>query len=101
MIQLAKQGLLGEVSNMEMFLCESCLAGKATRKPFGIGTRAEIPLQLIHSDICGPMSVRARHGAWYFITFIDDYSRFGHVYLISHKFKALECFRRYINEVEN
>ena len=75
MIKLAKEGLLGAIPNMEMSLCKNCLAGKATRKPFGKGIRAKNPLKLIHSDIWGPMSVRARHGAWYFITFIDDYSK--------------------------
>ena len=35
------------------------------------------------------------------ITFIDEYTRFGHIYLISHKSEALECFRKYINLVEN
>ena len=75
--------------------------GKAKRKPFGKATRASFPLQLVHSDICGPMSVRARHGGVYFITFIDDFSRYGHVYLISHKSEALECFRRYLRMVEN
>ena len=47
------------------------------------------------------MNVRARHGASYFITFIDDYTRYGHVYLISLKSQALDCFIQYINEVEN
>ena len=84
-----------------MSTCEYCLIGKTTRKPFGKGTRAKIPLQLIHSDICGPMSVRARHGTLYFITFIDDFTHYSHVYLISHKLKVLDCFRRYINLVEN
>ena len=55
----------------------------------------------MHSDICGPMNVRARHGASYFITFIDNFIHFGHIYLISHKSEALECFRFYLNEVEN
>ena len=45
--------------------------------------------------------MRARHGADYFITFIDDFTRFGHVYLISQKFDALDCFKRYTNLVEN
>ena len=45
--------------------------------------------------------MRARHGADYFITFIDDFTRFGHVYLISHKSDALDCFKRYTNLVEN
>ena len=45
--------------------------------------------------------MRARHGADYFITFIDDFTRFGNVYLISHKSDALDCFKRYTNLVEN
>ena len=101
MKRLAKEGLLGSLARIDLNTCESCLAGKAIRKPFGKATRAEYPLQLIHSDICGPMNVRARHGASYFITFTDDYTRFGHVYLISHKSEALECFRRYVTLVEN
>jgi hypothetical protein len=47
------------------------------------------------------MNMRARHGGNYFITFIDDFTRFGHVYLISHKSEALDCFIRYTNLVEN
>ena len=40
------------------------------------GTRAKEPLQLVHSDVCGPVSVQARGGYEYFVTFIDDYSRY-------------------------
>ena len=47
------------------------------------------------------MNVSAKHGTSYFITFIDDYSRFGHVYLISHKSETLDCFRLYLNMVDN
>ena len=47
------------------------------------------------------MDVRARHGAHYFITFIDDFTINSHVYLISHKSEALECFKRYNRLVEN
>ena len=47
------------------------------------------------------MNVRARHGGKYFITFIDDFTRFGHVYLISHISKALDCFKRYSTLFEN
>jgi hypothetical protein len=45
--------------------------------------------------------VRPRHGGNYFITFIDDFTQFGHVYLISHKSEALNCFIQYTNLVEN
>ena len=47
------------------------------------------------------MNVRARHGGFYFITFIDDYTCYSYVYLISHKSEALDCFRRYMRLVEN
>ena len=101
MSRLAKQGLLGNSKKVKLSTCEHCLKGKLTRKPFGKATRAEFPLQLIHSDVCGPMNMRARYGAYYFITFIDDYSRYGVVYLISHKSEALSCFKTFMNIVEN
>nr|XP_009783587.1 PREDICTED: uncharacterized protein LOC104232161 [Nicotiana sylvestris] len=47
------------------------------------------------------MNIRARHGAIYFITFIDDFTRYGYVYLISHKSEALSCFVKFMNLVEN
>ena len=47
------------------------------------------------------MNVRARHGASDFITFIDDFTRYDHVYLVSHKSETLDCFRRFVNLVEN
>lgn len=46
------------------------------------------------------MKVRARHGTSYFIRFINDFKRYGFVYLI-HKSEALNCFIQYMNLVEN
>ena len=77
------------------------MVGKATRFSFGKAKKATLSSQFIHSDICGPMNVRARHDAHYFITFIDDVTIYSHVYLISHKFEALECFKIYSRLVEN
>ena len=101
MSRLVKLGLLGNLEKVDLSTCEHCLKEKLTRKLFGKATRDEFPLQLIHSDVCGPMNVRARQGAYYFITFIDDYSRYGLVYLISHKSEALSCFKNFMNMVEN
>ena len=53
--------------------CGSCLLGKMTKLPFK-GQRTAETLEFIHSDVCGPMSITARGGFSYFITFIDDYS---------------------------
>lgn len=101
MARLAREGFLGQLAKVNLPICEPCLAGKACRKPFGKAQRATQLLELVHSDICGPMNVRARHGASYFLTFIDDYSRYGSVYLLSHRSEALDCFKRFLAEVEN
>lgn len=63
--------------------------------------RAPSVLELVHSNICEPIKVKARHGTYYFITFIDDYSQYGFVYLVSHKSEPYDCFRRFLNLVEN
>ena len=47
------------------------------------------------------MSIQARGGYSYFITFTNDFSRYGHVYLMKYKFEAFENFKEYKNEVEN
>ena len=47
------------------------------------------------------MNVKVRGGYEYFISFIDDYSRYGHIYLIHHKSNSLEKFKEYKAEVEN
>jgi hypothetical protein len=73
--RLAKAGLLGSLTKEKLPVCEHYLAGKATRLPFDKAKRASSSLQLIHSDICGPMNVRERHGGNYFIIFIDDFTR--------------------------
>ena len=81
--RLAKAGLLRSIDKIDLPVYEQCLVAKATRLPFGKAKRACFPLEFLHIDICGPMNVREKLGAQYFITFIDDFTRFGHVYLIS------------------
>ena len=82
--------------------CEPCLHGKMTKSPFTkTSERASDLLGLIHSDVCGPLSVQARGGYSYFVTFTDDLSRYGYVYLMRHKPETFEKFREFQNEVQN
>ena len=99
--RLAREGLLGSITNVSLPMCEHCLAGKAYRKPSGKAPKATHLLELVHSDIYGPINVKACHGASNFLTFIDDYSRFSFVYLISHRFEELDCFKCFMAEVED
>ena len=45
-------------------------------------------LELTHIDVCEPLNVRAKRGFEYFITFIDDYSKYGYIYLLHRKSEA-------------
>ena len=64
------------------------------------GERASDVLGLLHTDVYRPMSTCARGGYNYFITFTDDLSRYGYVYLMKHKSKLFKMFKRFHNEVE-
>lgn len=98
---LVSEGLLGSLAKVSFPVCEPCLIGKASRKPFGKATRATHPLELVHSDIHAPMNVRACHDASYFLTLIDDYLCFSYVYLIAYRYEALDCFKCFVMKVEN
>ena len=56
--------------------CESCIMGKQHRKSFskGVSWIASVLLELIHTDICGPMETSSLGSQRYFLIFIDDFS---------------------------
>ena len=63
---------------------------KMARIPFnGIVERATELLEIIHSDVCGPLNIPARGGYLYFVTFTDDLSRYGYFYLMKLSRKPL------------
>ncbi|GJU42249.1 retrotransposon protein, putative, ty1-copia subclass [Tanacetum coccineum] len=78
------------------------LSGKMARKPYSHQVeRAKDLLGLIHTDVCGPFRIVSRQGASYFVTFTDDFSRYGYVYLLKHKHEVFETFKVFQKEVEN
>ena len=52
-------------------------------------------LQLVHSDVCGPMQTHSLGGSRYYITFIDDFSRYCRTYFMRHKSEALDKFMEF------
>ena len=102
MKKLHDDGLL-TLSDFGLFEArESCLLGKMTKSPFAKSCkRASELLELIHSDVCGPMSTTARGVYQYFVTFTDDLSRYGYIYLTRHKSETFEKFKEFQNKVEN
>lgn len=88
--------------NKNNMLCEICQKGKQCRIPFPAeGSRVKKPLELIHSDICGPLEVKSLGGARYFLTFIDDYTRKVFVYFLHNKSDVFTKFKEYKALVEN
>ena len=57
-------------------------------------------LELAHTDVYGPINIRAHGGYEYFITFTDEHSRHVYVYLMRHKSDSFEKFKEYRTEVE-
>lgn len=103
---MVKNGLVHGLQlkdNEKLSECEICVREKQTSKPFPKGSeeRTSEPLEIVHTDVCGPM----RHASWsnkkYFVTFIDDYSRWCEVYFIRNKSDVLTVFKEYKAEMEN
>ena len=62
-----------------------------TKEPFPAkGNRTNALLELVYTNVCGPINIRARGGYKYFITFTDDHSRYGYMYLMQYKSEALK-----------
>jgi hypothetical protein len=73
---------------------EGCMLGKQTRKVFPKDAwRASRVLQLVHADLCGPMSVKSLGGSWYFFMLTDDYSRMSWVFFLANKSEAFGKFK--------
>jgi hypothetical protein len=82
--------------------CESCILGKQHRKSFPkeMSYRAWAPLEIVHTDLCGPMQTPSLGGRIYFLTFMDDYSRKTWVYFLKHKPETFDKFKEFKAFVE-
>lgn len=78
-------------------VCEPCMMGKQTRQPFdeAVQPRSSRPLELIHTDVCGPFTPASWDGQKVFVSFIDDFTHFTAVYVLKSKGDVLDAFRKY------
>ena len=90
-------------SNRAPDFCKACLQGKQHRIPFPTSgaTRATDILEIVHSDVCGPMSKTSLGKTRYFLTFIDDKSRMTFVYFLRSKDEVFTKFKEFKSLVEN
>jgi hypothetical protein len=101
-IQLSRLNLIPKIPVVKRYKCHACVQAKQPCKPFkSIEDKKLAPLDLIHSDLCEMNGILTRAAKKYFITFIDDATRYCQLYLVKMKDEALNCFKIYKTEVEN
>ena len=91
---------LEEVSLKEN--CEECVLGKQHKMPFPSSmSSSKQPLELIHSDVVGPIEKISIGGNRYIVTFLDDFSKYTTVYFLKTKSEVIRKFKTYKALAEN
>ena len=84
-----------------MGLCKNCQIGKMGKTSFkSKDYHSEEVLELVHTNLCGPIGIESYSGDKYFILFVDDYSRMMIVMYRKDKSKAFQKFKWYSARVE-
>jgi hypothetical protein len=93
--------MLDPHSDCDLPPCPGCELGKHMQLPFHAShKRSDWILQIVHSNLAGPMQVWSIRGAYYIATFIDDYSRFGIVYFFKTKDQCVATFQKFLTWAE-
>ena len=82
--------------------CKGCAKGKNIKNPFPKSeTKTKGTLELIHSDVCGPMPSISLSGYEYYVKFIDDYSRKTWIHFLKNKSEVFRKFKEFKALIEN
>ncbi|GAU22886.1 hypothetical protein TSUD_376970 [Trifolium subterraneum] len=83
-------------------LCKECCIAKSARKAFkhDLPMKSSQKLQLIHSDVCGPLEMQSMGGNYYFLTFMDEFTRHVRIYMIEKKSEVFTKFKKFKLQVE-
>lgn len=98
---LIRNKILPALDFSDFYNCIKCVKGKFFKGNKKGGTRSGGLLEINHTDIYGPFPTLSINGHKSFITFIDDYSHYGYVYLINEKSEVLDKFKNFKAVVEN
>jgi hypothetical protein len=102
MSRLSSLSLIPDFTIVKGSKCHSCVQFKQPRKPHKTTEERNLaPLELIHSDLCEMNGVLTKGGKRYFMTLIDDATRFCYIYLLKTKGKTLDYFKIYKAKVKN
>jgi transposase InsO family protein len=83
-------------------VCESCVLSKHHRTSFAkeVNWKKNKPLELVHTDVCGPIKLMSTGQNRYFLTFTNDFSRKTWIYFLKKKSEVLNCFKDFKAIVE-
>jgi hypothetical protein len=98
--RLVKDGILLNLDFSYLGVCVDCIKGEQTKHTKKGATRSTKLLEIMHTDICEPFDTLSFGKEKYFITFIDDFSCYGYIYLLHEKSQAVNALEVYITEVE-
>ena len=97
----AVEGLL-EMQTKHECVCKGCAKGKNTKKTFPSSeSKAKRILEIIHSDVCGPMSSSSLSGYVYYVSFIDDFYRKTWIYFMKNKDEVFSKIKEFKALIEN
>jgi hypothetical protein len=100
MIHLASLSLIPKFTSVTNSKCHVRIESKQTRKPHKTAEARNLePLELVHSDLSEMNGVLTKGGKIYFMTLIDDSTRFCYIYLLKLKDEALHYFKIYKDEI--
>jgi hypothetical protein len=100
--RLIKDDILTPLDFSNSDYCIDCIKEKyAKQVKKGEGKRNAGVLEIVHTDICGPFPVKSVDSFDLFITFTDNFSRYGYIYPIKERSEALDKFNVFKAEVEN
>ena len=97
---MQKNKIIPELDYTDLNDCIECYKGKLTNSRKKNASRSQNLLELIHTDICGPFKYKTICEHFYFITFIDVFSRYCYIDLLLEKSQALQAFVIYKTKVE-
>ena len=98
------KGMVEGVPNRssKFYFYEHCIYGKKNHVSFpSKSTRTKGILELVHSDVFGPVLVPSLGGSRYYVSFIDDFSKITWIYFLKKNSKVFERFLEFKSPVEN